>query len=272
MSIKLDGTTVLSVCNLKGGVGKTTTTVQLAAEFSKNFDKKVLVIDFDGNCNTTNAISHSEKPDTYFSEMLISYFDDDIIEDMHDAICKTEFPNLFLVPAEPKSLTEASKRLPYTMNFNANTCLDDFLEQIEGEYDYIILDTPPVETSLFLNVGMHYADFTITPTGAGVDGLNGYPWILKQIDVLNRKANPRVKSLGIFLNRVHLRRGMTKMVGEDIEETYGEDGHIPIMIRDAKDVEEARIVSTPLCYYNEKCDVANDYHQLAAFILEKMEG
>ena len=259
------------VYNRKGGVGKSSASLAIAGELSMTHEKKILLIDFDSTANLTNGIAHSEAPEMWFAEMILSYYDDEIKEDLHDAIVSTEFPNIDLMPSNSKAMTKAERGLPRIPEYNPAFILNEFLEDIEDEYDYIIIDSAQGSANEFNQIGMNAADYILSPTDDNIDGLDGFQFVLSRIEAISKAINPDIQCLGVFLNRVNSSRALGKMIAAKYKELFPEH-FIPIIVRDSAAVGRARITATPLCYYDKKEKVAGDFRELTDYIVEKVEG
>jgi chromosome partitioning protein len=259
------------VYNRKGGVGKSSASLAIAGELSMTHEKKILLIDFDSTANLTNGIAHSEAPEMWFAEMILSYYDDEIKEDLHDAIVPTEFPNIDLMPSNSKAMTKAERGLPRIPEYNPAFILNEFLEDIEDEYDYIIIDSAQGSANEFNQIGMNAADYILSPTDDNIDGLDGFQFVLSRIEAISKAINPDIQCLGVFLNRVNSSRSLGKMIAAKYKELFP-DHFIPIIVRDSAAVGRARITATPLCYYDKKEKVAGDFRELTDYIVEKVEG
>ena len=259
------------VYNRKGGVGKSSASLAIAGELSMTHEKKILLIDFDSTANLTNGIAHSEEPEMWFAEMILSYYDDEIKEDLHDAIVSTEFPNIDLMPSNSKAMTKAERGLPRIPEYNPAFILNEFLEDIEDEYDYIIIDSAQGSANEFNQIGMNAADYILSPTDDNIDGLDGFQFVLSRIEAISKAINPDIQCLGVFLNRVNSSRALGKMIAAKYKELFPEH-FIPIIVRDSAAVGRARISATPLCYYDKREKVAGDFRELTDYIVEKVEG
>ena len=261
---------VIQIFNQKGGAGKTTSTIQIAAELSKNFGKRCLLFDFDPSCNLTNGLAHSENPEMYFSDIILEVYDEEIEEDIHLAICKTEFEGIDLVPEARKNMKKTSKGLPRCDMYSPVGCLDPFIEQIYDEYDFIFFDCAAggVEFNL---MAMCAAEYLLIPTDDNPDGVDGASATLTDMRQCKKLYNPKLDLIGVYLSNSFERRTFTKelkvVLGEQLK-----DKLIPIAIRNAAVAIKARTLRIPLCYAFPNEPINQDYHKLAEYILEYTEG
>lgn len=260
---------IIQIYNQKGGVGKTTSTVQLAGEFAKNYGKRVLLFDFDPSSNLSDGVGHSEKPEMYFSDILLSYYEDDNEEDIHDAICASNFENIDLVPAVRSKMERAATTLSNNKFFRPEGSLAPFLKQIEGEYDIILFDSSAGSTVYNL-MAMCVADYLLIPTDDSADSAVGANLTLNDMKQCKKMFNPDLDFIGMYLSRTNGRRGMSKDLKEVLGSQY-QDKFIPVFIRDGAGIGKARIECAPLCYVLPRDNATSDFHGLASYIMEYIE-
>lgn len=266
---------IIGIYNRKGGVGKSTTAIQLAGELTKNFGKKVLLCDFDPSCNASNGLSHSEEPDMYFAEILVNSYrptEADPVPpliDIHEGIVPTDFPNLDLLASDSKSMSESDLLLARLQDFAPEYVREDFFAYLSSEYDFIIIDAAQGSASIYTRIALMCSDYILSPTDDNKDGLDGYSWLLARIENVKRR-NRNLKSLGVFMNKVNARRSLVQVMEKHYETSYP-DTYIPIKIRDSAAVGRARVEAQPLCYYSESEAVTQDFKNLTEYILRKIE-
>lgn len=264
---------IIGIYNRKGGIGKSTTAIQLAGELSKNYGKKVLLCDFDPSCNASNGISHSEEPETYFAEILFDSYETGAFRDIHEGIVPTDFPNFDLLAANSNIMAASEKRLASLSieEFSPTYVKADFFNYIADEYDYIFIDVAQGSASIYTEIALYTADYILSPTDDNIDGLDGYSWLLARMENVQRRVNPNLKSLGVFMNRTNVRRNLVQTMEEHYKNSYP-DTYIPLRVRDSAAVGRARVAAQPLCYYSEKEAVTQDFKALAEYVLAKVEG
>lgn len=258
-------TKIIQIYNQKGGVGKTTSTIQLAGEFAKNFGKRVLVFDFDPSSNLSDGIGHSEKPQMYFSDMLVEYYEEDTEEDIHDAICASNFENIDLVPATRAKMERAAITLSTNRFFRPEGSLEPFLKQIEGEYDIVLFDSSAGSTSYNL-MSMCVANYLLIPTDDSTDSAAGANLTLGDMIQCKKRFNEDLDFIGMYLSRTNGRRSMAKDLKQILGGTY-QDKLLPVTIRDGAGIGKARVECAPLCYSYPKDNAAKDFHELAEYII-----
>ena len=260
---------IIQIYNQKGGVAKTTSTIQLGGEFAKNFGLRVLMFDFDPSSNLTGYVSHSENPEMYFSDMLISYYEDDTEEDMHDAICHTDFENLDIVPATRAGMEKASFVLSNNRFFTPAGSLNPFVEQIEDEYDVILFDSSAGSTNYNL-MAMCIANYLLIPTDDSTASVEGANLTIEDMHQCKKRLNPNIDFIGMYISRANGRRAVSRDLRELLGEQY-KDKLIPIAIRDGAGVGKASLERAPLCFSYPNDNVTKDYHSLAEYVLEYIQ-
>ncbi len=208
---------IWGVVNQKGGVGKTTTAVNLAAGLASR-GKKTLLIDCDpqGNATTGLGVDKQKAPLTLF-EVISSVVDNpDTTDTIRRAILKIE-ENLDVVPAtldlagaEPVLLNAVGKEL----------ILRDALEPVKNEYDWIILDAPPSLGLLTINI-LSAADCVLVPMQCEFYALEGLSQLIKTIDVVRRRINPSLGIAKVLLTMYDPRNRLTQQVKQEVVDYFG---------------------------------------------------
>lgn len=202
-------TTVISVTNQKGGVGKTTSAVNIAYYLAKT-GKKTLLIDFDPQGNATSGLGiNKEELDGTMSEVMLE------TKLLKDVIIKTEFSNLFLAPSTPHlantevELAQANRRFTRLRNAIDNT----------PTFDYVIIDSPPSLSLLTVN-GLIAARYVLLPVQAEFYALEGLGQLLETMKLIRKNMNPTLDLIGVLPTMVDKRTSLSTQVHEEIKKHF----------------------------------------------------
>ena len=255
---------VISLVNQKGGVGKTTTSINLASSLG-HLGKKVLLIDLDPQSNATTGLG-IERPNIKKSIYNVIINECDI----KDAIIKTPFKNLSVIPsvielagADVDMIQISSQDPNYVMTRQLKLQID----KIRDRYDYILIDCPPALGILTMNA-LTASDSVLIPIQCEFYSLDGVNLILKTILSVQKKANPNLEIEGVLLTMLDGRTLLGLEVVEDVRKFFNEKVFSTIIPRLVKLV-EAPSHGKPIIEYDPKSKGALAYLNLAKEVIER---
>lgn len=259
---------IYSIISWKGGVGKTTSAVNLSAYINMQ-NKKVCVVDLDPQHSLSNHFGvypgHlKDRPTIYdlFNAVMDDYSENEINYMIHKAIVKTT--TVDLIPATAK-LSSLDKVLP------AATCreqlLKNLLKHIKDEYDYIFIDCHP-GGDLFAINALTASDSVLIPVEAHIMSSDGLEQVEKMIKTVQRHLNPNLKIGGIIITKFQQNTNCCKRIQEEVRKNFGERIHIfPNEIRYSIKVAEAPEFGISLHEFAPKSEAALSYAKIATEVM-----
>ena len=252
---------ILAVANQKGGVGKTTTAINLATALSA-CGKKVLVVDIDpqGNASTALGIAYSRRRVGSYDVVLGS-------APMGAAAIPTGIPDLYVVPSTA-DLSGAELELIDVPQREYR--LRRALEGMPFHYDYVIIDCPPALGLLTLNA-LAAADSVLVPLQCEFLALEGLSQLVRTIERVRTTFNRRLRIQGIVLTMYDTRNKLSLLVAEDVRSYFGETVYQTVIPRNVR-VSEAPSHGKPVLLYDMRCAGSQAYIHLAGEVLRREEG
>ena len=251
---------VIAVANQKGGVGKTTTAINLGASLAAN-DLRILLIDSDpqGNATTGLGISKDENRPTLYQVLLGE-------TDMPSAVVHTEFDGLDILPSD-KNLVAANLELIQVQDREHR--LRNALEPIRAQYDYVLIDSPPALDLLTVNA-LAAADSVLIPIQCEFFALEGISQLIDAIDRVRDSLGRELKIEGVLLTMYDERMNLTRQVEQDLREFF-EDTVLKTVIPRSIRLAEAPSFGKPILAYDVRSRGAESYIQLAKEILARAQ-
>ncbi len=249
---------IIAIANRKGGVGKTTTTVNVATAISAT-GKKVLVVDLDPQSNASTSLGvdkHSNMPSSY--NLIIGE------TSLKQTIAPTSIPNLFLVPACPDL---AGAEIELIDKEKREFCLRKTISNYANDFDYVLIDCPPSLSLITINA-LVAADAVIVPLQCEYLALEGITDLIGNINLIKRKFNPKLELQGVVLTMYDGRNNLTQMVEEDVRSYFGNKVYNTVIPRNVK-VSEAPSHGKPVILYDFKCSGSKAYISLAGEVLKR---
>ena len=252
---------VIAIANQKGGVGKTTTAINLAAALAV-LEKKVLLIDSDPQANATSGVGI--RPD-----MIHGTTYDCLVDQMDpkEAILATSTPNLYLLPS---SIDLVGAEIELVNTASREYKMKEMIALIKGEYDYIFIDCLPSLGLITLNA-LVSADAVIVPVQCEFFSLEGFGKLKDTIQLVQQSLNQDLKVEGIILSMYDQRLRMANMVLEEIRHIISDRIFETIVHRNSK-IGEAPSLGQPVIIYDAASKGAINFLNLAQEFLSTNEG
>jgi len=243
---------IISICNQKGGTGKTTTTVNLAAALAE-IDKKVLIIDVDpqGNATSGVGINKNELEHSVYDVLLHKC-------SAGDAIMASSYSNLFIIPCNI-SLTGAEIELVGALS--RETRLQKSIESLRNKFDYIFIDSPPSLGLLTLNA-LVASDSIIVPIQCEFYALEGVSQLMNTLSLVKDGLNSALAIEGVLLTMADFRTNLTTEVINEIKGYFKDKVYDTIIPRNVK-LSEAPSHGKPITQYDAHSIGAQRYRALA---------
>ena len=249
---------IISIINQKGGVGKTTTAVNLAA-FLADKGYKTMLVDADSQGNATSGLGK----DVEFEETLYDVLLDDV--SIEEAVVKTDIKKLSILPA---SIDLAGAEIEMVSMEKREFLMKRKLDQVRDKYDFILIDCPPSLGLMTLNALVASQEILI-PIQAEFYALEGLSQLVKTVQVVTRKLNPGLSILGILLTMFDGRTNLSLQVADEVKKYFGNKVFRTVIPRSVK-LSEAPSFGEPILTYAPKSKGAEAYKKLCREVIKRV--
>lgn len=249
---------VIAIANQKGGVGKTTTAVNLSACLGKK-GKKTLIIDIDPQGNTTSGLGVDPRT---IEESIYDCIIDDV--SMAEVIIKTEFENLWICPS---NINLAGAELELVMKDNREYVLKKAIGEIKDMFDFIFIDCPPSLGLITLN-SFTATDSILVPIQCEYYALEGLSQLTNTIKMVKKRLNPHLAMEGVLLTMFDARTNLSIQVVDEVKKFFGNKVYGTIIPRNVR-LSEAPSFGQPVIEYDKNSRGAECYMDLADEVIER---
>ena len=240
---------VISIANQKGGVGKTTTAINLATVLAKK-NKKTLLIDMDPQGNATSGVGIEKDLDVSIYDVLIEE------TKMDEAIIKTQIKNLYVCPS---NIDWAGAEVELVSMESRESKLKNKLEEIKEEYDYIVIDCPPSLGLITVNA-FTASNSVLIPVQCEYYALEGLGQLLNTIKIVKRHLNKEIEIEGALLTMFDTRTNLSKQVVDEVKKYFGDKVYKTVIPRNVK-LSEAPSYGMPINVYDPRSKGAKAYEK-----------
>ncbi|MDI6601579.1 MAG: AAA family ATPase [Thermoanaerobacteraceae bacterium] len=247
---------IMAIANQKGGVGKTTTVINLSSNISAK-GKKVLMVDIDPQGNTTSGIGiNKEKLKKTIYDVLLNN------EEIEDCIVKTKYDRLYILPA---NIELAGAEIELVSVEKRENRLKEVLSVVKDEYDYILIDCPPSLGLLTINA-LTAADSVLVPIQCEYYALEGLTQLMNTIKLVQKGLNKDLIIEGVVLTMFDGRTNLSIQVVDEVKKYFKNKVYRSIIPRNVR-LGEAPSFGQPISVYDPKSKGAEAYEELAEEVI-----
>jgi chromosome partitioning protein len=248
---------VIAIANQKGGVGKTTTAVNLSSCLAVK-GKKVLIIDIDPQGNTSSGLGIDKTSiDTSIYDVIINE------TPINETFLKTKIDNLLI---SPSNIQLAGAEVELVSVISRETRLKHAIAPVKNDFDYIIIDCPPSLGLLTVNA-LTSADTILVPIQCEYYALEGLSQLMNTVKIVHKHLNPTLKVEGVVLTMFDARTNLSIQVVEEVKKYFGNKVYRTIIPRNVR-LSEAPSYGIPIILYDSKSKGAECYMELAEEVIE----
>ena len=250
---------IISIANQKGGVGKTTTSINLSTVLAKR-NKKTLLIDADPQGNATSGVGIDQETKLSIYDVLIDE------TEIKEAIIKTQIKNLDVCPS---NIDLAGAEVELVSMMSREQRLKEKLDIIKNEYDYIIIDCPPSLGLITLNA-FTASDSVLIPVQCEYYALEGLGQLLNTVNLVKKHLNKNLEIEGALLTMFDSRTNLAKQVVDEVKKYFGDKVYKTVIPRNVK-LSEAPSYGMPIILYDARSKGAKCYDKLGKELIKNNE-